>query len=124
MKCLSCGKSLKKRAGPGRPKSFCPKCVKSRRADYYKRWYSRNGRRRSSRDKIRLMEWKKQNPQKLKAHEIVARAISRGELKNPGFCKDCGEETNYLDAHHEDYSRPLVVVWLCPKCHKKRHIKG
>jgi hypothetical protein len=24
-------------------------------------------------------------------------------------------------AHHEDYDRPLDVMWLCQPCHKQRH---
>jgi hypothetical protein len=24
-------------------------------------------------------------------------------------------------AHHEDYDKPLEVVWLCQPCHKQRH---
>jgi len=34
-------------------------------------------------------------------------------------CKVCGEVKT--QAHHEDYSKPLEVVWLCAACHKKRH---
>lgn len=27
-------------------------------------------------------------------------------------------------AHHEDYTRPLDVTWLCTPCHKQRHAMG
>jgi hypothetical protein len=33
--------------------------------------------------------------------------------------RTCGRPKTY--AHHEDYSRPLDVVWLCGWCHKRRH---
>jgi hypothetical protein len=31
----------------------------------------------------------------------------------------CGRSPTY--AHHEDYSAPLDVVWLCTRCHHSRH---
>lgn len=36
-------------------------------------------------------------------------------------CKVCGKKK--VHAHHEDYSRPLDVVWFCPKHHSMRHIE-
>jgi hypothetical protein len=33
----------------------------------------------------------------------------------------CGEPK--VHAHHEDYSRPLDVTWLCQKCHVQRHVE-
>lgn len=44
----------------------------------------------------------------------------------PGDCEKCnrrvGEEgIKIIVAHHEDYARPLDVIWLCGSCHQKRH---
>ncbi len=34
-------------------------------------------------------------------------------------CTDCGADDSEM--HHEDYSRPLDVKWLCRPCHLLRH---
>jgi ribosomal protein S27AE len=53
-----------------------------------------------------------------RVHGAVARAIRIGLLvKQP--CARCGETK--VEAHHEDYSRPLDVIWLCRKHHMQRH---
>ena len=38
-------------------------------------------------------------------------------LKN---CDVCGSDKS-VDAHHEDYTKPLEVDWLCRKCHIQLH---
>ena len=43
--------------------------------------------------------------------------IKRGKLTK-GICP-CGN-TN-VQAHHEDYNKPLEVIWLCVSCHIKLH---
>lgn len=35
-------------------------------------------------------------------------------------CERCNSTLN-VHAHHDDYSRPLDVIWLCPIHHKERH---
>jgi hypothetical protein len=58
--------------------------------------------------------------QKIRAHSFVAQAVKSGKLVRPARCSACGRVTK-ARAHHSDYSRPLAVVWLCPKCHKAVH---
>lgn len=63
--------------------------------------------------------WVKRNPEKRKAHQIVYSAIKSGILV-PEICKYCDLPGQ---AHHEDYSKPLEVWWLCPKHHSERHVE-
>jgi len=56
------------------------------------------------------------NPEKVKARNMVTRAIQKGILKRQP-CEECGEIKS--EAHHDDYSKQLEVRWLCEKHHKK-----
>jgi hypothetical protein len=67
--------------------------------------------------------WRDKNPLKYRAHKLAASAVKAGVIKKPENCEDCGCWTNKLDKHHEDYSKPLAIVWLCHSCHCLRHIK-
>jgi hypothetical protein len=58
-------------------------------------------------------------PEKVRAHEIVRRAIKSGALTRQP-CIECGRSED-VHAHHEDYSRPLDVRWLCPRHHRMTH---
>ena len=66
-----------------------------------------------------LAHYFEKNPDKHKAHGIVQRAIRAGKLTVQP-CERCGYGIG-VQAHHEDYSKPLEVVWLCPPCHGERH---
>jgi len=49
---------------------------------------------------------------------IVRSSLVKGLIeKKP--CEKCGEKKS--EAHHEDYNKPLDIVWLCKRCHKQRH---
>jgi hypothetical protein len=57
-------------------------------------------------------------PDKNKARYAVANAIRDGKLfRKP--CEVCGNENS--EAHHPDYSQPLLVMWLCDYHHKELH---
>jgi len=63
-------------------------------------------------------KWAKKNGYKVSAHKKVAYAIKTGKLiKENCFCGKLAH------AHHDDYSKPLDVIWLCPIHHKERHAK-
>jgi hypothetical protein len=56
------------------------------------------------------------------AHAMVNLAISHGDLIPLEHCEQCGKTSKrQLDSHHEDYSKPLEVVWLCRSCHLQTH---
>lgn len=65
--------------------------------------------------------YRKNNPEKYKAHNAVNNAIRDGKLKKGMCCEECGEIERRLHAHHDNYSKPLQVKWLCPGCHKQHH---
>ena len=61
----------------------------------------------------------KRNPLKRAAHNSVSNAIRDGKMKK-GPCKVCGE-TEGVHGHHDDYSKPLSVRWLCHTHHRAEH---
>lgn len=59
-----------------------------------------------------------------RAHQEVMKAVARGRLIRPDDCEACGyvgRATRDIHAHHDDYSKPLDVRWLCSSCHKRHH---
>ena len=60
------------------------------------------------------------------AQNMVEKAVEKGVLI-PRPCEVCGEHGVMRDgrrkvqAHHDDYNKPLDVRWLCQKCHHKWH---
>lgn len=64
-------------------------------------------------------DWNALNPDKRRAQKAVENALKAGRLvRQP--CERCGT-TIRVQAHHDDYSNPLVVMWLCQQHHKDRH---
>ena len=59
---------------------------------------------------------------KYEAKSKVRRACEIGVLIKPSICQSCNSKEK-LEGHHKDYSKPLEVIWLCRKCHKKNHRK-
>jgi hypothetical protein len=57
-------------------------------------------------------------PERKFARQTASNAIRDGKLiRFP--CVVCGDPDS--EGHHDDYSKPLDVMWLCDKHHKQRH---
>lgn len=107
--------------------SRCRKChgqesIRTRNRDLknkVNREYMRRARKTNP-DKYRLRErlagQARLGTEKTKAREILNHAVKSGKVRKPTNCSQCGKMRR-LTAHHDDYSKPLVVRWLCYECH-------
>ena len=66
-------------------------------------------------------EWARRNAAKRAAHVAVGNAIRDGKLVK-GLCELAGDDcSGEVQAHHDDYSKPLEVRWLCVGHHGVEH---
>ncbi len=94
---------------------------KSDRVSYRKKYYLDN------KDKVWYKElhhksnskYRENNSVKYKAHIAVNNAIRDGILFKES-CEVCGDPE--VHGHHDNYSIPLGVRWLCNTCHKEWHV--
>ena len=59
-------------------------------------------------------------PEKHKARQAVGNAVRDGRVTKPETCSESGEDGR-IEGHHDDYSKPLDVRWLCSPCHHQHH---
>jgi hypothetical protein len=90
-----------------------PHRVKARK-EYIK---TENGKKARTKAKI---NYRKHYPMKYAAHVIVTKAIKTGTLIKQNNCSECNS-TYKIEGHHDDYTKPLDVRWLCELCHKTWH---
>lgn len=76
--------------------------------------------RDSGRHGVVNKKYRDDNPEKYRAHNILNNAIRDGKIKKPYKCEVC-DKRRTLHGHHDDYSKPLDVDWLCAQCHNGRH---
>lgn len=117
-------------------KCHCKQCKNNRQVDikeYRKRHRERNRieTRKASIQKPyqkslasgehtrRTQAWRVKNPEKYQAHLEVKKALYHGQIQKMG-CVICGGKAQ---AHHEDYSKPLEVIWLCHTHHANHHVE-
>lgn len=103
----------------------CKECTKRDTSEHAKTPAGRAVARRREQT-LRRRKWHReyqrrrvQDPLKRRARWMVCNAIRDKRLKR-GACEVCGKKKR-VEAHHEDYYRPLDVKWLCPKHHKELH---
>lgn len=64
--------------------------------------------------------YNKRYPMKYAAHVITGNALRDGKLSSASNCSVCNSTTK-IEGHHDDYTKPLHLRWLCEKCHKEWH---
>jgi hypothetical protein len=110
-RCKEAYKKLYKKDNQGTGRFICvdcntKQCKKYRKTGIGKEKYL-NAVRRSD----------KKYPEKVTARVKVRDALKSGKLTKMSCF--CGEEES--QAHHDDYSKPLDVIWLCRRHHKEIH---
>lgn len=108
----------------------CKECNKkdvrknrSAKIDYYREYDIA----RSKTDKRKALnlksskQWKDRNQIKRAASIMVNNAVRDGRLKKINECSYCGKTDCVIHGHHDDYTKPLDVRWLCASCHSEWH---
>ena len=85
-----------------------------------KQWYQDNKARRRPSNLRHVKAYQARWPEKQKAKNMLNDRVNRGKITREP-CEVCGDPNT--QGHHEDYSKPLDVVWLCTKHHMERHRK-
>ena len=123
----------------------CKECVKSQVSKYVKanpekkkEWSNNYANSEAGREKAksylstdkgkevrknRADNYRKNHPIRSRARYIVSYEIQCGRLVRPSICNCCGIECK-PHGHHNDYTKPLEVEWLCEPCHKNWHRKN
>lgn len=88
----------------------------------FNNWYSnyRNSKKWKKYHADYNRKWREKNSiEKDLARVKVSHAIKSGKLKR-GFCEICDDFV--VEAHHDDYSKPLEVRWFCRLHHRKHDV--
>jgi len=70
---------------------------------------------------IATRNYRNSNPERYRANTAVGNAIRDGRLIRPNECSCCGVICK-PHGHHNNYSKPLDVIWYCNKCHNQYHL--
>lgn len=132
-RCPRCGETKpldrfsKDRARKDGLRTYCRECMRTQRRRYRDTEKGREARRRER------TSWRQANPEVLaankrryelshkterKAQQTLRRAVRLGEIVR-GPCEVCGHEP--AEGHHDLYSRPLDVRFLCHYHHTRLH---
>ena len=114
-------------------RTICKKCWKSDNKEYYtenidsiseaNKLYSKTDKGIASR-KLATKNFRHNHKDRYIAHGKLNGMVQSGKITKPVNCDICGLPSDKLDGHHEDYSKPLEVVWCCHKCHMNTYHNG
>ena len=92
--------------------------------DKYREYHAKHKRcsRKKNPEHAKFMDKKAKSDriEQVKAINKINQKVRSGKIQKPTACESCNAEIR-LEAHHEDYSKPYDVMWLCKLCHEARH---
>lgn len=95
--------------------------IYSERVEHERELRRRRYRANPSKALTAIQRYWERFPERRSAHLAVKQALKTGRLVRPPHCQCCGVESDVLEGHHADYTRPLSVLWLCTFCHRRLH---
>ena len=107
--------------------NYCSSCIRENRRSY-QREYSKSRRKKESyklyqasymKEYMRSYSKTETGRKINRTSQAVIRAIRSGKMEK-GICTECGTNKR-IEAHHEDYLRPLNIEWLCSTHHALHH---
>lgn len=60
------------------------------------------------------------NKFKIAVRNKLQYAVKSGKIIKPERCSICNTK-DIIHGHHDDYNKPLDVIWVCKKCHDNIH---
>ena len=90
-----------------------------KRSEVMKRWVLEHPDRHEEHRK----KWRSANQEKVLCYQQLQYAVQKGELLKSATCQKCGATDVRIEGHHQAYSKPLEVMWLCSPCHKDLHVQ-
>lgn len=115
-----------RKASPDGRTSACKSClsIRDKNRDNEKRKAARLSYQKSDAGKVAhgraCKSYAQNNPIRRSAQIAVSNAVRDGLLVKPNSCECCGGNEK-IEGHHDDYTKKLIVRWLCETCHKKWH---
>lgn len=109
--------------------NWTPEIQREYNRQYMKEWRKRNPKKdKASRVKYRQnntearyrasRKWDAKNKEKLNCQKKLQYFVRIGRVQKSDNCSQCGSDY-FIEGHHEDYSKPEEVIWLCKFCHNK-----
>ena len=77
----------------------------------FKRWYAKN----AATHRAKRLAYARADPQRHNAQSCAYKAFPEVQVCEVGGCIELGHR------HHDDYSKPKYIRWLCRKHHKAVH---
>ena len=91
---------------------------KNKNRDYQRGWQSSYRKENLHKVYANTKRWIDKNREKQQASNMINQGIKMGRIKRQP-CEVCGELKSH--GHHNDYTKPLEVIWLCALHHKEIH---